>query len=232
MAFPTAVNSQITDAVTQSNTKVVAESPAYAMGMLYQTLAHSTGILFQNAVSAQQQQYVTAQAATIQGVALLYSLDTAAAAATTEKVGQSDAPDALLSLLTALKGTGEQATPKAVAIAAPQAHDTGTEAKGDTTEPAVTQQATTAQTLLDQIQATVTFSNDLVLGSAPRFVDGLRSLVETLVHALQETNRIDHERRARMLKEAALAATCAAMIRKPEQSAEYDAVLQAIHRMA
>lgn len=30
MAFPTAVNSQITDAVTQTNVKVVAEDPAKA----------------------------------------------------------------------------------------------------------------------------------------------------------------------------------------------------------
>ncbi|VEB41493.1 Killing trait [Chromobacterium violaceum] len=52
MAFPTAVNSQITDAVTQSNVKVVGEAPAMAMGSIYQSLAHSTGILFENAVSA------------------------------------------------------------------------------------------------------------------------------------------------------------------------------------
>ena len=56
MAIPTAVNDQITDAVTQANVKVLAESPAMAMGAIYQTMAHSTGILFENAVSAQQQQ--------------------------------------------------------------------------------------------------------------------------------------------------------------------------------
>ena len=44
------VNSQITDAVTQSNVKVVAEAPAMAMGSIYQTMAHSTGILFENAL--------------------------------------------------------------------------------------------------------------------------------------------------------------------------------------
>ena len=56
MSFPTAVNDQITDAVTQSNVKVVGEAPAMALGTIYQTMAHSTGILFENAVSAQQQQ--------------------------------------------------------------------------------------------------------------------------------------------------------------------------------
>ncbi|MBB3848935.1 hypothetical protein FHT14_002390 [Xanthomonas arboricola] len=56
MAFPTSVNNQINDAVTQSNVKVIGEAPAMAMGTIYQSMAHSTGILFQNAVSVQQQQ--------------------------------------------------------------------------------------------------------------------------------------------------------------------------------
>ena len=39
MAFPTSVNSQITDAVAQANVKVLADAPAMAMGSLYQTVA-------------------------------------------------------------------------------------------------------------------------------------------------------------------------------------------------
>jgi hypothetical protein len=74
----TSVNEQITDAVTQSNVKSVAESPAMAMGTLYQSMAHSTGILFENAVSNQQQQNILAQAATTQGVMQIYSVDTMA----------------------------------------------------------------------------------------------------------------------------------------------------------
>ena len=61
------VNAQITDAVTQTNVKVLAESPAMAMGSLYQTMAHSTGILFENSASAQQQQNTLSQAAANQG---------------------------------------------------------------------------------------------------------------------------------------------------------------------
>ena len=75
MAFPTSVNDQVTDAVTQSNVKVLAEAPAMAMGSLYQSLAHSTGIMFENSVSAQQQATVLAQAVTTTCVAKLYSLD-------------------------------------------------------------------------------------------------------------------------------------------------------------
>ena len=103
MAFPTAVNDQVTDAVTQSNVKVLGDAPAMAMGAIFQSLSHSTGILFENATSAQQQLAITSQAATNQGVIQLYSVDTMAGAVSTEKVAQSDVPDNLLSLLTVLK---------------------------------------------------------------------------------------------------------------------------------
>jgi hypothetical protein len=69
---------QITDSVSQINTSVVAEAPAMALANLYQSLAHATGIAFQNAVAAQQQQNIAAQAATNLGVMQLYGLDTAA----------------------------------------------------------------------------------------------------------------------------------------------------------
>ncbi|MFM9384039.1 RebB family R body protein [Pseudomonas sp. UV AK001] len=97
------VNEQITDAVTQTNVRVVAEAPAMAMGSVYQSMAHSTGILFENAVSAQQQQNTLAQAATNQGVMQIYSVDTTAGAAATEKLGQTGVADNLTSLLTVLK---------------------------------------------------------------------------------------------------------------------------------
>jgi hypothetical protein len=85
-AFPTPVNSQITDAVTQANVKVLAESPAMAMGSIYQALAHSTGILFENAVNQQQQQNMAALAAEAQGVMRIYTIDTMPHAASAEAV--------------------------------------------------------------------------------------------------------------------------------------------------
>lgn len=54
MADTTPVNSQITDAVTQTNVKVVAEAPAQSLGMLYQMATHAAGLSIQNAVQAQQ----------------------------------------------------------------------------------------------------------------------------------------------------------------------------------
>lgn len=82
----TKVNDQITDAVTQANVKVLGEAPAVAMGNLYQAMAHSTGILFQNAVSAQNQQNILAQAATTQGMMQIYSIDTVADAISITKI--------------------------------------------------------------------------------------------------------------------------------------------------
>ena len=105
MAQPTALNSQITDAVTQSNVKVLGDSPAMAMGAVFQSLAHSTGILYENAVSSQQQLAIAAQAATNQGVIQVYSIDSMAGAVATSKVAQSDTPSTLLALLTALRAT-------------------------------------------------------------------------------------------------------------------------------
>lgn len=64
MAFPTSVNNQITDAVTQSNVNVVAEAPAIALGTVYQTLAHSTGIMMENAAGQQAQTNTLSQAVT------------------------------------------------------------------------------------------------------------------------------------------------------------------------
>ena len=54
MADNTAVNGQITDAVTQTNVKVVAEAPAQAMAALYQVASHSAGLALQNSVHSQQ----------------------------------------------------------------------------------------------------------------------------------------------------------------------------------
>jgi hypothetical protein len=51
--MPDVVNSQITDAVTQTNVKVLGESPVEALGIAYQALAHSTGLAMENAMQVQ-----------------------------------------------------------------------------------------------------------------------------------------------------------------------------------
>lgn len=86
MAFPTAVNNQITDSVTQVNTKVLGDAPAVAMGNLFQATAQALGNAAHNATSSQQQTNVTAQAATTMGVATLYAIDTASTGIATTKI--------------------------------------------------------------------------------------------------------------------------------------------------
>lgn len=50
---PLMVNSQITDAVSQSVMSVLGEAPAQAVGVLYQIAAQASGMAIQNSVSNQ-----------------------------------------------------------------------------------------------------------------------------------------------------------------------------------
>lgn len=86
MAFPTAVNSQITDSVTQANTKVLGDAPAIALGNLYQATAQALANAAHNATNAQQQSFVTGQAATTMGVTTLLSIDTASTGVATKTI--------------------------------------------------------------------------------------------------------------------------------------------------
>ncbi len=51
----TTVNPQITDAITQTNVKILGEAPAQAMAVLYQTLAHSISLAMESAQQNQNQ---------------------------------------------------------------------------------------------------------------------------------------------------------------------------------
>lgn len=102
MAIPTPLNGQITDSVTQSNLAVLGNAPALAMSTVYQSMAHSMGLMFQNSVQAQQQAAISSQAATNQGVIQLYSSPTMAGAAASAKLTRSDTSELLLALLVVL----------------------------------------------------------------------------------------------------------------------------------
>ena len=68
MAIPTPVNGQITDAVTQAYVTVLGASPVSSAMTLMQLSAQATGLMMQNAATAQQQLNMIAQAATAQSV--------------------------------------------------------------------------------------------------------------------------------------------------------------------
>lgn len=103
MAIPTLVNGQITDAVAQTSVSTLGAAPAVALGSMYQTAAHATGIMYQNSVQAQQQAAIAGQAAANLGVIQIYGLNSMAAAAATAKVAQSDVPTSLLTALLVLE---------------------------------------------------------------------------------------------------------------------------------
>lgn len=86
MAFFTAVNAQITDSISQVNTKVVGDAPAMAMGNLFVATGQALGNAAHNATNNQQQSYVTMQASTTQAVGTLLSIDTASTGVATSDI--------------------------------------------------------------------------------------------------------------------------------------------------
>ncbi|ONT42609.1 thioredoxin reductase [Burkholderia cenocepacia] len=82
-----AVNAAITDAVTQTNVKVVGEAPAMATGSLYQAQSHSLSILFENAVQQQSQAAIQSQTSTNVGTMQLYTIGPESAGAAATEIG-------------------------------------------------------------------------------------------------------------------------------------------------
>ena len=63
MALPTHVNDQITDSITQANTKVLGDAPEVELSNLFQATAQALSNAVQNAANAQQQSEVAPRAA-------------------------------------------------------------------------------------------------------------------------------------------------------------------------
>jgi hypothetical protein len=77
MTEMTALNGQLTDAVTQANVKILGDTPAQGMATLYQPAAQSLALSMQNTISGQQQANIINSAATIQGVNSILTLNSA-----------------------------------------------------------------------------------------------------------------------------------------------------------
>jgi hypothetical protein len=86
MAYPTQVNDQVTDSVSQVNAKVVGDAPAMAMGNLFIVTGQALSNAAHNATNNQQQSYVTLQASTMQGVSTLLSVNDATTGVATENI--------------------------------------------------------------------------------------------------------------------------------------------------
>src|SRR4051812_31595554 len=92
MAFPTAVNSQITDSITQVNTKVLGDSPSIAMGNFFVATSQALSNAAHNATTNQQHAVVTSQASMTQSITTLYSVDTASAGVASARIFAPPAP--------------------------------------------------------------------------------------------------------------------------------------------
>ncbi len=106
---PKHVNPAITDAVTQTNVKVLAESPALSLSNLYQTISQSLSLSAQNAVMSQQQTNIIHQATTTQGVSLLYSIDTLSMGVAEGKIDRSDTADILTNIIAVVQALKNEA---------------------------------------------------------------------------------------------------------------------------
>jgi hypothetical protein len=71
MADVTAVNGQITDAVTQTTVNTLGTAPASAAGNLANAAAQAFGLMMENAVTAQQALNLIGQAVTARSVAIV-----------------------------------------------------------------------------------------------------------------------------------------------------------------
>ncbi|MBL8299676.1 MAG: RebB family R body protein [Rhodanobacteraceae bacterium] len=103
--MPHTVNPPNVDAATQPSISLIADSPALAMGAIYQAAAQSAAVLLQNAVAQQQQQNALMQAVASQGVMIIYSLATAASETAVEKLLQTNSAETVATPLAAASTT-------------------------------------------------------------------------------------------------------------------------------
>ena len=90
MAHPTHVNGQISDSISQVNTKVLGDAPAMASGNVFIATSQALSNTAHNATSGQQQTNLTSQAATTTGVNTLFSINTATSASGTRRILRSN----------------------------------------------------------------------------------------------------------------------------------------------
>lgn len=101
------VNEQITDSVTQANTKNLGDAPAEAIAMLYQASAHSLALAMQNAVKNQQNMAAIHDAVTTIAVNKLLNMDPSEAISLVKSMSGNDVAAQMQQLLAALN-SGQQ----------------------------------------------------------------------------------------------------------------------------
>jgi hypothetical protein len=80
---------QITDSVSQVNTKVLGDAPAMATGSNFIAVSQALANAAHNATSSQQQSNVTSQAANATGLTKLFTLNDASGTVGTRRIYNS-----------------------------------------------------------------------------------------------------------------------------------------------
>ena len=89
MIPPMPANGQIADAVIQTGLTGPGSVPAMSMATLYQSVVHSTSVLYENATGAQHQSGIASQVSALQGLLQIYSVVPVASALATATIAES-----------------------------------------------------------------------------------------------------------------------------------------------
>lgn len=225
MADTTAVNAQITDAVTRSNTKLLAELPAHAAATVYQAVAQSTAIALQDAVAAQQNQNILAIAAASESLTrILVGPGGTVQTMIAERL--TSLPKALETIAPAsanaasVAGTPQSVEARVDGADAPQADAACTDADAVAGDR--------AERVAEEVKSAVRFANDTVLDHGPAITTAVEQATAALVESIDALNRVNHLNHMRLIQRAALAAALAGMLREPEKQEQYSAMIQTI----
>ncbi|GAA6144970.1 RebB family R body protein [Thalassolituus maritimus] len=237
MAFPTAVNDQITDSTTQSNTKVLADAPAMAIGSLYQATMQALANAAHNATTAQQQAAVTAQAALTQGVSTLYSIDTASTAVQFEKANSAEAKaTSPVDASNVAKGAQEAQRTTDKNPTSDSTQSAETENAAEQQIEALKVQSEEAQQNIEEnlnktIEEAVKFALECNLGSADRFNHAVREVMDAFISSLQAIAEIEHKSAMNTVKMAASIQTLQAMLVFPDKHEQYAKILETVQAL-
>ncbi|UAA37900.1 RebB family R body protein [Paraneptunicella aestuarii] len=80
------VNESITDSITQTNTKVLGDTPASAMGNLFMSSSQALGTSAYGGANDQQQAQIVMQAATVQAVNSMMAIGAAVIGRASEEI--------------------------------------------------------------------------------------------------------------------------------------------------
>ncbi|WP_082723553.1 RebB family R body protein [Lysobacter capsici] len=209
-----AVNSQITDAVTQTNVKLVAQAPAIAIAQIYQSIAHATGVMVENAVSAQQQQCIINASAATQGAMTLFSQASAAF-----RPGEPSADGT--------ESGGGIASDAQTTVPAPKALEVHVQETASKLKQLATARSSVSSQILDAVDATQQYT----LGAAGAFAYAHRVSIEAFVEGLEKVSAAEYRQQLQAVQIAATSICLDAMLKSPERAEEYAAVLEAIKQL-